>query len=106
MLFSSPIFLFWFLPMVLFCYYVVAKPYRNWVLLFFSLLFYGWGEGKMLTLMLVSVLINYFSGLGIADAKTVIEKKRILFIGIACNLLMLIYFKYTNFFVDNYNFSA
>jgi alginate O-acetyltransferase complex protein AlgI len=92
--------------MVLFCYYLVAKPYRNWVLLFFSLLFYGWGEGKMLTLMLVSVLINYFSGLGLVNAKTLVSKKWILFIGITGNLLLLIYFKYANFFVDNYNFAA
>lgn len=106
MLFSSPIFLFWFLPMVLFCYYVVAKPYRNWVLLFFSLLFYGWGEGKMLTMMMVSVMINYFSGLGLVGAKTLLLKKRILIIGISLNLLLLVYYKYTNFFIDNYNFAA
>jgi len=106
MVFSSPIFLFWFLPMVLFFYYLVARPYRNWVLLFFSLLFYGWGEGKMLTIMMVSTLINYFIGLRLKNTTTSTARKDTLFVGITANLLLLLYYKYANFFIDNYNFAA
>lgn len=106
MVFSSPIFIFWFLPMVLFFYYIVERPYRNWVLLFFSLLFYGWGEGRMITIMIVSTLINYFFGLGVENARTELSKKLRLFLGVASNLSLLLYYKYANFFADNYNFAA
>lgn len=106
MVFSSPIFLFWFLPMVLFFYYLVARPYRNWVLLFFSLLFYGWGEGQMLTIMLVSTLINYFFGMQLQHSRTQRYSKWMLFFGVVFNLYLLLYYKYANFFVDNYNFAA
>ncbi len=92
--------------MVLFFYYIVAKEYRNWVLLFFSLVFYGWGEGRMLTIMMVSVLLNYFFGLGLENARTEFTKKLTLFFGIASNLSLLLYYKYANFFIDNYNFAA
>ena len=106
MLFSSPVFLFWFLPLVLFFYYVVERKYRNWVLLFFSLLFYGWGEGEMLTIMLVSTIINYIFGLQIQKSSSYTNRKLFLLLGITSNLLLLLYFKYANFFVDNYNFAA
>lgn len=106
MVFSSPIFIFWFLPMVLFFYYLVARPYRNWVLLFFSLLFYGWGEGEMLTIMLVSTLLNYFFGIRLDHSSGPAARKWILFFGVASNLSLLAYYKYANFFIDNYNFAA
>ena len=106
MVFSSPIFLFWFLPMVLFFYYLVDRKYRNWVLLAFSLIFYGWGEGEMLTIMLASTLINYFFGIQLQNAKTVSYSRWMLFLGVLFNLSLLLYYKYANFFFDNYNSAA
>lgn len=106
MVFSSPIFLFWFLPLVLFVYYMVNKPYQNGVLLFFSLLFYGWGEGEMLAIMLTSTIINYLSGITIEKAQSPFYKKIMLGLGIISTLSLLLYFKYANFIVDNYNFAA
>ena len=106
MVFSSPIFLFWFLPLVLFVYYTVNRVYRNGVLLLFSLLFYGWGEVEMLTMMLVSTMTNYFIGIGIEKAQSSFYKKIILGLGITITLSFLLYFKYANFIVDNYNFAA
>jgi alginate O-acetyltransferase complex protein AlgI len=94
------------LPLVLFVYYTVDKAYRNGVLLFFSLLFYGWGETEMLTIMLVSTMINYFIGIGIEKAQSSFYKKIILGCGITITLSLLLYFKYANFIVDNYNFAA
>lgn len=76
------------------------------MLLFFSLLFYGWGEVEMLTIMLVSTIINYFIGIGIEKAQTSFYKKIILSIGIVTTVSLLLYFKYANFIVDNYNFAA
>lgn len=106
MVFSSPIFLFWYLPLVLFAYYIVNKPYKNGVLLFFSLLFYGWGEGEMLTIMLASTIINYISGIAIEKAQSAFYKKILLTLAIICTLSLLLYFKYANFIIDNYNFAA
>jgi len=106
MVFSSPIFIFWFLPMVLFFYYLVERQYRNWVLLAFSLIFYGWGEGEMLTIMLASTLINYFFGIQIQHSKSIRHSRWMLFLGVAFNLSLLLYYKYANFFIDNYNFAA
>lgn len=106
MVFSSPIFLFWFLPMVLFFYYLVKKEFRNGVLLFFSLLFYGWGEPEMLAVMLVSTLINYLFGLWIEKTNISYQKKWLLFFGVISNVLLLFYYKYANFFADNYNHAA
>ena len=62
MVFSSTIFLFIFLPIVLLAYLVFGTKFRNFVLLFSSLLFYAWGENIFVLLMLVSILLNYTLG--------------------------------------------
>ena len=66
MLFSSIVFLFTFLPIVLILYYVLPRQFKNPVLLLASLLFYAWGEPIYLFLMMFSILFNYISGLDIA----------------------------------------
>ena len=66
MLFSSIVFLFTFLPVVLILYYLLPVRFRNVILLLASLVFYAWGEPVYLFLMLLSILFNYFSGLDIA----------------------------------------
>lgn len=63
MVFSSSIFLFIFLPLVLFFYFIVRAELRNFVLLAFSLIFYAWGEPRFVLLMLFSILLNYCFGL-------------------------------------------
>ncbi|MBQ6948033.1 MAG: MBOAT family protein, partial [Clostridia bacterium] len=66
MVFSSTIFLCFFLPIVLALYYLLPNhTLKNWTLLIASLFFYAWGEPIYVMLMLVSVLANYFFGLGI-----------------------------------------
>lgn len=60
----------------------------------------------MLTIMLVSTLLNYFFGLRLDTATSIRSKKWTLFFGIASNLSLLLYYKYANFFIDNYNFAA
>lgn len=106
MIFSSTLFLFWFLPLVLFVYYLVKPLYRNSVLLLFSLFFYGWGEGEKIAIMLVSTLINYLSGIIIEKSKHTSKKRMILGVGIGLNLVILLFYKYSNFFADNYNLAA
>ncbi len=99
MLFSSVTFLYYFLPIVLLVYYVVPKQLKNFVLFLASLLFYAWGEPKYVFLMLISVGIGYLAGI-LMDK---LPRKPVMIISVSLCLLFLIYFKYTNFFIDNIN---
>lgn len=98
MVFSSISFLFFFLPLLLLIYFTIPKKYRNYVLLIFSLVFYFFGEKWYVLLLLLSCLINYICCLFIEK-----KRKRIyLVIGLIINIGILFYFKYTNFFIDNF----
>lgn len=103
MVFSSPIFVFVFLPLVLLLYFLAAPRVKNFILLIFSLLFYAWGEGERLTIMLLSITINYLAALWIDRLPDGRVRKQALFAGVFLNLALLLYYKYTNFFVVNYN---
>ncbi len=103
MLFSSFVFLFLFLPLVLLCNYLVKSiKLKNFILLVFSLIFYSWGEPIYILLMLFSVLFNYYFAL-IMDKKVGNSKKGLLIIILFFNLFLLGFFKYCNFFIDNLN---
>ncbi|MGG1445283.1 MBOAT family O-acyltransferase [Brevibacillus laterosporus] len=104
MVFSSVIFLFFFLPLVLMLYFTVPFKLKNTILLLFSLVFYAWGEPRYVVLMILSILINYGYGIWI-DKSGNHEKKRvwILTFAIVVNIGLLGYFKYANFFVDVIN---
>lgn len=62
MVFSSLLFTFAFLPIIVILYYCLGKNFRNIVLLIGSLFFYAWGEPVYVILMYISILINYFLG--------------------------------------------
>jgi alginate O-acetyltransferase complex protein AlgI len=106
-LFSSTIFLFCFLPIVLLLYYVAPKRLKNTVLLISSLLFYAWGEVFYVGVMLVSILTNYITGLLIGKSLVSTKSKKwprlFLIIGLIVNIGLLFSFKYANFFADNLN---
>lgn len=105
MLFSSLTFLFGFLPILLLGYYIVpSRRFKNCILLVFSLLFYAWGEPKYIVLMLVTILISYIMGLLINkyDSKPKV-KKLLLIMAIILILAGLIFFKYTNFILENFS---
>ncbi|MBP5573012.1 MAG: MBOAT family protein [Bacteroidales bacterium] len=97
MVFADLFFLFVFLPAFALCYLLVPRRFRNGVLVLFSLLFYAWGEPVYVLLMLASVVVNYFVGLGIAK-----RGKPFLVLGLVFNLGVLATFKYANFFIDNF----
>ena len=63
MIFSSVLFLFSFLPLVLGLYYLAPNKMKNFVLLIVSLLFYTWGEDKIVVVMLLSAMIDFSCGL-------------------------------------------
>ena len=101
MLFSSITFLYYFLPILLLIYLIVPNKLKNLVLFIFSLLFYFYGEPKYIIILLLSCFINYISA-------RLIEKynkraKFILVLTIAYNIIQLLYFKYTDFFISNIN---
>ena len=100
MVFSSSVFLFYFLPLFLICYF--ALSFKNLVLLVFSLFFYAWGEGLYVLLMIASGIGNWALARWIAD-NSGSRARAILAIGVALNLAGLFVFKYLGFFVESWN---
>jgi alginate O-acetyltransferase complex protein AlgI len=103
MVFSSIIFLNLFLPFVLITYVLSPKQAKNMVLLAASLLFYAWGEGIFILVMVWVILTNYVFGRLIGSSNSEWLKNYILGVGIASNILLLGYFKYALFLVLNLN---
>lgn len=101
MLFSSLEFLYLFLPLTLLLYFAVPLRFRNPVLLVFSLIFYGWGEPIYVFLMVFTILVDFAAGLRIERAKTDRGRKGWLITAIVINLLLLGFFKYSGFVLDN-----
>ena len=103
MLFSSIPFLYYFLPCVLIAYYCVPKSIKNIVLLLASLIFYGWGEPSYVFLMTGSIVLGYVFGILIEKFQKTIWAKVFLLISVGISLGLLGYFKYSNFFIKNFN---
>ena len=103
MVFSSIPFLYYFLPAVLFLYFFVSKGAKNAVLLAFSLIFYGWGEPKLLGLMVVTIAVFYGCGLAIGKAERKAWKKVWLVVSIVVGLGLLAIYKYADFFISSVN---
>ena len=99
MVFSSILFIFFFLPVFLLLYFIAPKKIRNTILLIFSLIFYAWGEPIYIILMILSTIINYILALLMNKNK----KKIYLILCIIINVLLLGIFKYLGFFIDNIN---
>ena len=105
MLFSSFAFLLVFLPLVIITYFLIKnRTYRNIILFLFSLVFYAWGEPIYVLLMLFSIIINYFFAIYIDNAKNKHKKKKYLILSIVVNILIIGFFKYSNFLINNINF--
>ena len=104
MVFSSTIFLFVFLPLVIISYYLINPKYRNILLLVASLGFYAWGEIKYTLLLIFSILVNYLFALGIdrfRDKKIV--AKVLLTFAVLFDASLLYVFKYVKFTIENVN---
>ena len=103
MLFSSISFLYYFLPLALIFYFIVPKKYKNLVLLFFSIIFYFYGEGILTLVLISSCIFNFIIAKFIDKNKSKSKRKTYLIIGLIVNIGLLIYYKYTNFFIENIN---
>jgi alginate O-acetyltransferase complex protein AlgI len=107
MVFSSEVFLFVFLPLVLVAYNVARGAFaKNFVLVVASAVFYAWGEGAYVALVLSSALINFAFGRGLSILPDARRRTRrvLLAVAIAMNLCLLIALKYFGFLGDNLNF--
>ncbi len=118
MVFSSPLFLFLFLPVFLAGYHLILLPthfstdprlrqtlcgFANGFILLASLLFYFWGETWLTLVMLASTTIDFFSARLIAGSNRLLSRKVLLSLSMLANLSILGLFKYANFGVDNFN---
>lgn len=102
MLFSSITFLYYFLPVVLLLYFISPKKLKNTVLLISSLVFYAWGEPKYVFLMIATILVNYILGILIEKFKGKVLSKIFVAASVVASLGVLGYFKYADFFIENF----
>ena len=102
MLFSSIPFLYYFLPVVLAVYFSVPRGAKNTVLLLSSLVFYGWGEPKLLFLMIFTIVL--FWGCGLAMGRAGERQKKVwLLVSVVISVALLGLFKYADFFIGSFN---
>ena len=103
MVFSSIPFLYYFLPAVLGVYFLVPRGMKNTVLLAASLIFYGWGEPKLLGLMVFTIVLFYACGLAIEKAAAQTAKNAWLAVSVVISIGLLAVFKYADFFIGSFN---
>lgn len=104
MVFSSTLFLFYFLPIFLIIYNIAPKKLKNYIILIFSLFFYAWGAPRFIFIVIFSIILTFYLVRNLNNSSSTKKRKILLFIGIFINLGLLSYFKYANFFVENLNF--
>lgn len=110
MVFSSIIFLFRFLPIFITCYFMTylchakaAQRMRNLILFLGSLVFYAWGEPVYVVLMLFSTVSDYIHGRAMDASRNPTVRRCLLVSSICINLLLLGFFKYSDFLIDTVN---
>ena len=117
MVFSSHLFIFWFLPLTLIFYYFLKKRWRNGWLTLVSYLFYGWANPLFVLLMFLSTCIDYFCGLVlmgfpqkgvtppllVRGGERTKKQKWAVALSVIANLSLLSFFKYANFGIENWN---
>ncbi len=104
MVFSSVLFLLYFLPIFLLIYHIVPKSWKNYIILFASIVFYAWGAPKFLFVILAAIIITFYLVGLLYKAKDRKRKRLFSTIAIVLNLGLLAYFKYANFFIDSVNY--
>ncbi len=103
MVFSSIVFLLYFLPAFLLIYYFADKKYKNIVILVFSIFFYSWGAPKFIFVILGTTFIDFHLVKWMSKSQITLHRRLILTLSVSINLGLLFYFKYSNFFIENVN---
>jgi alginate O-acetyltransferase complex protein AlgI len=103
MVFSSIVFLFYFLPLFFLVYYIADKRFKNAIILCGSIFFYSWGAPKFIFVILGTTVIDFYVVRLMSVTTVKARKKLLLCLSLCINLGLLVYFKYSNFFVENVN---
>jgi len=103
MVFSSSLFLLYFLPFFLIAYHLVPHKFRNWIILAASIFFYSWGAPKFVFVVIGVVVVDFYIVKLLYQQQLPQHKKWLLTTSIFLKLGLLLYFKYANFFVENFN---
>lgn len=103
MVFSSIVFLLYFLPAFLITYYFADKKFKNLVILLFSIFFYSWGAPRFIFVILGTTFLDYHLVKWMDHTKGVLHRRLMLALSVSVNLGLLFYFKYSNFFIENIN---
>lgn len=103
MVFSSITFLVYFLPLFLLLYHFTPQKYRNGVLLMGSVFFYSWGGPKFIFAILGTTFLDFHLVRAMHNSKNEKARKGLLLASILLNVGLLFYFKYCNFFIENFN---
>ncbi len=103
MVFSTPIFVFGFLPCFLAAYYALPKAFRNWLILLASTLFYAWWRADALIVLYVIAGGSYLAGYVATQTRSSKVKTWAVRLGVSFNLAILGWFKYTTFLLGNLN---
>lgn len=102
MVFSSSLFLLYFLPVFLLFYYFADVKYKNYVALAASVFFYAWGAPTFIFMVAGSIVVDFFAVKEMHQS-TGRKKKLLVAFSVVLNIGLLLYFKYANFFVENFN---
>lgn len=103
MVFSSSVFLLYFLPVFLLIYHFIDKKYKNYVILAGSIIFYSWGAPKFVFVIICSTILDFNIVKWLHQSKEIKRRRVFLFLSISMNVGLLLFFKYANFFVENVN---
>ena len=103
MVFSSIVFIFYFLPLFFLVYFLADKRYKNAVILCGSIFFYAWGAPQFIFVILGTTVIDFYVVRLMSQTASKASRQLLLCLSLCINLGLLVYFKYSNFFVENVN---
>lgn len=103
MVFSSIVFLLYFLPLFMLVYFSVDRKYKNAVILLGSIFFYAWGAPKFIFVLLGTTLLDFYLVTWMDRTASETRRKLMLTLSVSVNIGLLFYFKYSNFFIENVN---
>ncbi|MCK9499532.1 MAG: MBOAT family protein [Bacteroidales bacterium] len=103
MVYSSIVFLLYFLPIFLVIYYLIDKKYKNIFILISSIFFYSWGAPKFIFVILGTTFLDFHLVKWMSNMKNDLNRKLMLTLSVSINFGLLFYFKYSNFFIENVN---
>jgi alginate O-acetyltransferase complex protein AlgI len=103
MVFSSIVFLLYFMPVFLLVYYIADTKFKNGIILIGSIFFYAWGAPKFIFVILFTTFLDFYLVTLMDKIQNETKRKLLLILSVSVNLGLLFYFKYSNFFIENVN---